>query len=63
MVKKIEKKIVSYKVANNDSVEEKTTKATNNILWGQVTNSFHRFLSYDNDSSNRSRNHLKTIPT
>ena len=32
MVKKIEKKIVSYKVANNDSVEEKTTKATDNNI-------------------------------
>ena len=32
MVKKIEKKIVSYKVANNDSVEEKTEKATDNNI-------------------------------
>ena len=32
MVKKIEKKIVSYKVANNDSVEEKTAKATDNNM-------------------------------
>jgi hypothetical protein len=32
MVKKIEKKIVSYKVANNESVEEKTAQATDNNI-------------------------------